>query len=383
MQYNEIRGLLNKRRIEDKAFDWATTVLLDKAKSHFGILMKFSSYGDIKAITSILTKFDHNVAKHITNSYSNIVDGLPTIEGRFVIKIPKHKSFIYVSGKIKDVYQSNNKNEEITIYIFGKGAYRTAAYIKRKLDLFGSGELTNFSVTATKSGDRSFLNVIANDIAPRTFDTLFFDDNVIGRVKRHLDTWLDNIDIYTSRNLNFKTGILITGPAGTGKSSLAVAIASYLKCNLISIDMATFDNLDIGDLTASINADKDRYVVFLDEIDVIFKSRDDENITDRQRERTTKLLTFLDSTNSPSNVVFVATTNYPEKLDAAVTRKGRFDISVHVDNLSKETAEEMCAGFGTTLSKVNAEPDKNNHYNPASLQAAILDSIKKENSSEI
>lgn len=378
MKYKDVEKLIDRETLRDKAFDWATDFVMDKLKTHFGIVMKFNTYNEVAAISSILIDMDKTIKKHVVNSYTyGGTKQAPLIEGKQIIRVKKHNSFIYVSGVTKESGQ-NEMHSNILIYIFGKGAYKTKAYIDYKFRNFNDAELINYAVTASKRGTDSYWNCIANDIPPRTFDTLFFDNNVIGSVKGHLDKWLNNIDIYKSRNLNFKTGILIHGPAGTGKSSLAVAIASYLKCNLISIDMATFDDLDITDLTGSINADKDRYIVFLDEIDVVFKSRD-ENITDEQRERTTKLLTFLDSANSPTNVVFVATTNYPDRLDTAVTRKGRFDLIVHVDNLSKETAEEMCRGFNTTLNNVDISPSSDGKYNPATLQAAILSSMEQKN----
>ena len=374
--YEDIERIFNKNYLQRKALDWATNLIVDKAKSHFGIVMKFNSYKKISEITRILEKLDKNFKKHTTNNYYN--DGsLPMIEGKYIIRVEKANAFIYVSGECDRNRDTGKMENTIMLYLFGKGAFRLERYIQKKISLMGDGELVNYAVTASKRGDSSYWSCIANDIPPRSFDTLFFDNNVIDTVKDHLDKWIANAGIYKSRNLNFKTGILIHGPAGTGKSSLAVAIATYLKCNLISIDMATFDDLDIVDLVGSINADKEMYVVFLDEIDVVFKSRD-ESITDEQKERTTKLLTFFDSANSPSNVIFVATTNYPERLDSAVTRKGRFDLTVHVDNLSKATAESMCHGFGTSLDKVNAETLPDGKYNPATLQAAILNSMEHE-----
>lgn len=368
MKYNELESILNKSNLKTRVLDWATDLAISKIKTHFGIVMKSSSFNNIRTIIEVLQFLDKNLEKRITRTATE----MPIIEGSYIIRVKKYNAFIYVSGE----WAEGSDKYTMTLYVFGKGTYRLAKYIDYKITRIEGreGTLTNFAVTANKRGDSQYWNCIANPIPPRTFDTLFFDGNVIESIKDHLNTWISNADIYKSRNLNFKTGILIHGPAGTGKSSLAVAIATYLKCNLISIDMSTFDDLDITDLTGAINADTANYVIFLDEIDVVFKSRD-ENITDAQRERTAKLLTFLDSANSPSNVVFVATTNYPERLDSAVTRKGRFDLTVHVDNFSKDTAEKMCKGFDTSLDNIKVEALENGKYNPASLQSAILNSI--------
>ena len=379
--YNDIKKLFTMNSIKDKITLKATNFAIDKIKNHFGVSLRFATYLEVRGITDILKELDPGFKTHVINQYGIDSDtaAAPLINDEYIFRVKSMNAFAYVNGKVSTIDQGNNSNCEIWLYIFGKGAYRLTRYIKKKMNMCNNNVLTNYAVTGMKRGtDDTYWNCIANDIPPRTFDTLFFDDEVIPKIKNHLSKWISNIDIYRSRNLNYKTGILIHGPAGTGKSSLAVAIASYLNCNMISVDMSTFDNIDIVDLTGSINADKDRYVIFLDEIDVVFKSRD-ENITDAQRERTTKLLTFLDSANSPSNVVFVATTNYFDRLDAAVTRKGRFDLVVHVDNLTKGTAEKMCEGFGTSMEDIQIEPLPNGKYNPATLQSAILDSKEYDN----
>lgn len=376
---NNIKNILKIKSLRDVAADKLKGFMINKVTNHFGITLRFSEYNEIMDITKILKYFDpkfnaHVINQHLINDSSRI---LPLIDDEYVIIVRSMNAFIYVNGAVYSTNE-NNISCELWLYIFGKGAYRVLKYIKKSIAAKNTNNITNYTVTG-RPDDRGsgYWNCIATEVQPRPFDTLFFDNNVIPKIKTHLAKWQSNIDIYKSRGLNYKTGILIHGPAGTGKSSLAVAIASYLDCDMVTIDMSTFDNIDIPDLVGSINADNARYVVFLDEIDVVFKSRDGD-ITDTQRERTTKLLTFLDSANSPTNVVFVATTNYLDRLDDAVTRKGRFDLVIHVDNLSAETAEKMCEGFNTDINNINIEPLAGGKYNPATLQSAILDSKDSE-----
>jgi SpoVK/Ycf46/Vps4 family AAA+-type ATPase len=59
-----------------------------------------------------------------------------------------------------------------------------------------------------------------------------------------------------------------------------------------------------------------------------------------------KMLQFLDSNTSPTNVIFIATTNHKERLDEALLREGRFDLKVEMKGLNKETAREFCKSFG-------------------------------------
>jgi SpoVK/Ycf46/Vps4 family AAA+-type ATPase len=189
-----------------------------------------------------------------------------------------------------------------------------------------------------------------------------------------------NKDIFVERGLMFKTGILLYGSPGTGKSSLATAIASYLGCDMIIIDTSTFDKLKINEVTNSIDADDDMYVVLLDEVDTLFKSRDDKDITDDQKKVVDKLLAFLDSAQSPNNVVFVATTNYIDNLDKAVRRKGRFDKEFEILDISVETAKRMCQGFNldkeTTDEIITSRMAKGDRINPADLQVEIISRMR-------
>lgn len=54
------------------------------------------------------------------------------------------------------------------------------------------------------------------------------------------------------------------------------------------------------------------------------------------------LLNFLDGTNSPENVIFVATTNYIEDIDSAIIRPGRFDHRFKMGKVDKEMAKKIC-----------------------------------------
>jgi len=57
------------------------------------------------------------------------------------------------------------------------------------------------------------------------------------------------------------------------------------------------------------------------------------------------LLNYLDGLMSPSNCIFVATTNYPENLDSALIRPGRFDYHFVIDHADKEIAKQLCDRF--------------------------------------
>ena len=360
--------------VSEYAKDYVTKKSLmyavNKIKDHFGIEMYFKTPIQIDAITKFIEELQPDKFKHrIENPYDRQFK--TTLKGEFIMKLDKATyAFVSVSTKSKDI------DYYIYMYLFGKKAYKWFKIISSKVTYSNNTNMM-YSISAKGDSENNYWSCIGSYLKPRPMDTLFFDKGVKDKITKHLDDWLSNEDIYIDRGLIFKTGILLYGTAGTGKSSLASAIATYLNCGLITIETTNFDILNINEVVESINSDDKRYVILLDEIDSIFTSRDDPNITDSQKEKTAKLLAFLDSQLSPNNVVFVATTNYIDRLDNAVIRKGRFDMSIELTNFSKETALDMCKSFN--LSDKDSEKVVSQFntakINPAELQSAILTQI--------
>ena len=355
-------GSIIKNTLKKKSLNY----FVDKVKIHFGIEMRFQNERQIKIITKWIEEIDpKNFKFRISNPFDYKKNDNPLLKGEFVIHIDK-RTYLFVSV-------TNEKEREVYMYIFGKKAFKWFKIIANKSQYVNDSNMM-YSISARNSEDGQYWSCVGSTFNSRPMDTLFFDKDVKDKICKHLDDWLANEDVYKDRGLTFKTGILLYGVAGTGKSSLASAIATYLNCGLISIDTATFGDLNITEVVESINADNNRYVILIDEIDTIFTSRDNDDITDSQKVRTSKLLSLLDSQQSPNNVVFVATTNYIDKLDKAVIRKGRFDMSIELGNISKDTAMEMCKSFN--LSKEQSVKAISNfdgrEINPAELQNVIL-----------
>lgn len=358
---------LVKSTVKEKSLHF----VVDRIKMQFGMEMRFTLQSQIKAITDWIEEIDtKNFKYRISNPYDYKKNNNPILTGEFILHLDK-ATYLFVSA-------SKNKEDssmcrEIYMYVFGRKMYKWFKIIAEKSQYVSESNMM-YSISAKSSDDGGFWTCVGSTFNPRPMDTLFFDKDIKDKITKHLDDWLANEDVYKSRGLTFKTGILLYGVAGTGKSSLASAIATYLNCGLVSIDTATFEDLNITDVVESINADNNRYVILIDEIDTIFTSRDDETITDKQKVKTSKLLSLLDSQQSPNNVIFVATTNYIDKLDKAVIRKGRFDMAVELGNISRDTAMEMCKSFNLTdaQSLKAIEMFNDREINPAELQTVIL-----------
>eukprot|EP01062_Namystynia_karyoxenos_P046101 TRINITY_DN3441_c1_g1_i1.p1 TRINITY_DN3441_c1_g1~~TRINITY_DN3441_c1_g1_i1.p1 ORF type:complete len:747 (+),score=225.86 TRINITY_DN3441_c1_g1_i1:54-2243(+) len=136
-------------------------------------------------------------------------------------------------------------------------------------------------------------------------------------------------------------GVLLYGPSGCAKTTLARALCSGSGRALLYLDAAGLFGSYVGESEALLRATFARArlcapsCVFIDEIESVCGRRRADSgpggCDVRQRVLAT-LLAELDGVGSraPGAVVFLGATNHPESLDAAVLRPGRFDCLVHV-----------------------------------------------------
>ena len=355
-----IRGLKNK------AINKLIKAGYNKTLNHFGVYVYSDNYNDAYDMIKIIKELDKKDKIKIKDDNKYIINST------YLLKMRKD-TFILISGS------SKNGLASLYIYFFGKKSQRYYKWFVSKLRSNDNNTNYVYNISYSKEEPRGWKCIMSTS-AKRDFSTLFFDNHIEEDIKKFLDNWIENESIYRNRGLLFKTGILLYGNPGTGKSSIANAIAAYLDCNIITIDMTNFANLDIAGISTTINADSSRYIILLDEIDVLFSNRD--NNSKDQNEAISKLLLLLDSVQSPDNVVFVATTNYVDRLDPALIRKGRFDKKIEIGNISYNTAVKMCRSFGikdegeVELLLAKSKTDKNNNFNPATLQSDILEVMK-------
>lgn len=150
--------------------------------------------------------------------------------------------------------------------------------------------------------------------------------------------FLHNPGKYTSVGAKLPKGALLVGPPGTGKTLLAKAVAGEAKVPFFSLSGSAFVEMYVG-VGASRVRDLFKQaqqmapcIIFIDEIDAIGKSRDNQLGSNDEREQTlNQLLAEMDGFESNKGLVLLAATNRPEILDPALLRPGRFDRRIIVE----------------------------------------------------
>jgi len=158
-------------------------------------------------------------------------------------------------------------------------------------------------------------------------------------------------------------GILLYGPPGCSKTTLARAVASQSKRNFLAVKGPELFSKYVGESEKAVKTLFKRArsvapsIIFIDEIDGLASSRgggetksEGSSVYDRV---VTQLLLEMDGLNSSSRaekIAVIAATNRPDLVDEALLRPGRFDrlLFVKAPETSKERAEILACAFRKT-----------------------------------
>ncbi|WP_443191325.1 AAA family ATPase [Pseudomonas indica] len=132
-------------------------------------------------------------------------------------------------------------------------------------------------------------------------------------------------------------GVLLTGEPGTGKTQLAKALATECNAHFIQVTGSDFSSMYFGVgiqkvkslfRTARKNAP---CIIFIDEIDGLGRRSEQSRSSDTESNRIiNQFLTELDGFEAATGVLVLGATNFPNSLDPALVREGRFDRSIAV-----------------------------------------------------
>jgi len=150
--------------------------------------------------------------------------------------------------------------------------------------------------------------------------------------------FLHNPEKYTEIGATQPKGALLVGPPGTGKTLLAKAVAGEAGVVFFSLSGSDFVEMFVGVGASRVRdlfkqaSQQSPCIIFIDEIDAIGKSRDNQMNSNDEREQTlNQLLAEMDGFDSSKGVVILGATNRPEILDKALLRPGRFDRRINVE----------------------------------------------------
>ena len=203
----------------------------------------------------------------------------------------------------------------------------------------------------------SVSNSIASSLVSEMIPARRLDDMILAahtsKVIQALIEEQHRADLLRSYNLEPRHRVLLAGPPGNGKTSLAEAIADALTVPLIVARYEGIIGSYLGETAQRISrvfeyARSRKCVLFFDEFDVLGKERGDAQETGEIKRVVSSLLLQIDA--MPSYVVVVTASNHPELLDRAVWR--RFQVRVELPLPRQSQIEEWFRRFESRSGRV-------------------------------
>ena len=189
--------------------------------------------------------------------------------------------------------------------------------------------------------------------------------------------------IFAQCPLRLRSGLLLYGFPGCGKTLLASAVAGECGLNFISVKGPEILNKYIGASEKSVRDLFERAVaarpciLFFDEFDSIAPKRghDSTGVTDRV---VNQLLTQMDGAEGLTGVYVLAATSRPDLIDPALLRPGRFDKSLLCDIPSHSDRIDIIQAVSKKLklnkdvqSRIDEVASRTDGYSGADLQAVV------------
>ncbi|KAF4614907.1 hypothetical protein D9613_003054 [Agrocybe pediades] len=167
---------------------------------------------------------------------------------------------------------------------------------------------------------------------------MFTDVHGVDEAKEELQDvvqFLKDPTAFASLGGKLPKGVLLTGPPGTGKTLLARAVAGEAGVPFFFASGSDFEEMFVGvgakrvrELFAAARK-KEPAIIFIDELDAVGGKRSSRD-QQYMKQTLNQLLVEMDGFQQSEGVIVIAATNFPESLDQALVRPGRFDRVIAV-----------------------------------------------------
>jgi chaperone BCS1 len=175
----------------------------------------------------------------------------------------------------------------------------------------------------------TYTDWIGNTIPGRAITSLFHRPELLEDLFGDVRTFLGAKRMYEDLGIPYRRGYLLSGPPGTGKSSLVLAVASHFELPIYSVPLRGAE-INAERLTALLASCRKPSLISLEDIDCLKLATSRESKVD-DRLTIGDLLNAIDGIGASEDRVLFMTANRPETLDLALTRAGRVDRKFFVD----------------------------------------------------
>ncbi|KAJ5625756.1 hypothetical protein N7510_002065 [Penicillium lagena] len=171
----------------------------------------------------------------------------------------------------------------------------------------------------------------------RPLESVVLDKGVKERIVADVQDFISSAHWYQDRGIPYRRGYLLYGPPGTGKSSFIQALAGELDYDIAILNLSERGLTD-DRLNHLLTIVPNRTLVLLEDVDAAFSNRRAQSDADGYRGANVTfsgLLNALDGVASAEERIVFLTTNHVERLDEALVRPGRVDMTVRLGEVTR------------------------------------------------
>jgi len=265
-----------------------------------------------------------------------------------ILWVTKHKS------------SSNGVNPSIIINIpFGTVDFANKLIEKIKKDYEESNDKLRVFTTS-----ESYMSAwVVQLMEKRRLETVVMPVGIKEEIIKDYAWFRENSEWYKSKGIPYHRGYLFAGLPGTGKTSLALSLACHFNCSVYLLPVTKlFDSHRINTIVRGISKGS---IVLIEDIDRMAevastnKKSNEQNVDDPMmllkeaagngnsnvRECFRNLLQIMDGVMTPSDTIFILTSNNPQNIDPTLLRTGRVDRKYEFGNATPEQARELFMQF--------------------------------------
>lgn len=201
------------------------------------------------------------------------------------------------------------------------------------------------------------------------------------RELRQMQIMLEKPDLARELGVQPPTGILLKGPPGTGKTTIARILANEAKCAFFAITPADVQQMYVGESEKRVRdlfakaRDSAPAIIFIDEIDALLTIRQG-GVAIHSDKLVNQFLQEMDGLSSNNRVFVVGATNRPDMLDPAVRRGGRLSREIEIplpDLEARKALFHLCTRTARLAPDVdlNDLSEKTEGYSGADIRALV------------